>query len=90
MLHGREGASQESVQAISPRYGEIDVPVMILAGSRDQVVDVEGNVRALGQALPNGRVVLVEGSGHKLQHTPADIVRMRLGRCRRRLDGRGD
>jgi hypothetical protein len=62
------------VQAISPPYGEIDVPVIILAGSSDQMVDVEGNVRRLAEALANGRLVLLEGTGHKLHHTHSDVV----------------
>jgi pimeloyl-ACP methyl ester carboxylesterase len=44
------------------------------AESSDQMVDVEGNVRALGQALANGKLVLVEGTGHKLHHTHSDVV----------------
>jgi pimeloyl-ACP methyl ester carboxylesterase len=71
---GELAVMQESVQAISPRYGEIDVPVIILAGSSDQMVDVEGNVRALGQALTNRKLVLVEDTGHKLHHTHSDVV----------------
>ncbi|MEA3376534.1 MAG: alpha/beta hydrolase [Chloroflexota bacterium] len=71
---GELAVMQESVQAISPRYGEIDVPVTILAGSSDQMVDVEENVQALAGALPDGELVLVEDTGHKLHHTHSDVV----------------
>jgi pimeloyl-ACP methyl ester carboxylesterase len=44
------------------------------------MVDVEGNVRALGQALANGKLVLVEDIGHKLHHTHSDVVMDALDR----------
>jgi len=71
---GELAVMQDSVQAISPRYGEIQVPVIILAGSSDQMVDVKGNAWRLAEALPNGELVLVEGTGHKLHHTHPDVV----------------
>jgi pimeloyl-ACP methyl ester carboxylesterase len=38
------------------------------------MVDVKGNAWRLAEALPNGELVLVEGTGHKLHHTHPDVV----------------
>jgi len=64
----------ESVNAISPRYNEINVPVSIVFGTSDQLLDFETDGIALDDALPNSSLVLIEGGGHKIHHTHQDII----------------
>ena len=65
---------QESLQAISPHYEEIKVPVTVLFGTSDQMLDLETDGRRLAEDLPRGELIEVEGAGHKLHHTHSDLV----------------
>lgn len=71
---GELAVMQESVQAISPQYDEIQVPVAVIAGTFDQMVDVDEHVQSLAGSLPNGWLISVEGAGHKVHHTHPEIV----------------
>lgn len=67
-------AMYESVRKISPRYNEITVPVTIIFGSSDQMLDYVEDGQRLYKALPNARLIIVENAGHKMHHTHPDIV----------------
>ena len=71
---GELSVMYECVQTISPNYNEIKVPVKIIFGTSDQVVDFKENGQRLSKALPNGELIEVEGAGHKLHHTYSDLV----------------
>ncbi len=64
----------ESVNAISPRYNEINVPVSIVFGTSDQLLDFEIDGVALDETLPNSSLVLIEDGGHKIHHTHQEII----------------
>ena len=49
------------------RLAGIDVPVLVLRGSRDQVAGPEWSMR-LSSAVPQGRFVEIPGAGHVVQH----------------------
>ena len=71
---GELSVMQESLQAISPHYEEITVPVTVLFGTSDQMVDLETDGRRLAEDLSRGELIEVEGAGHKLHHTHSDLV----------------
>ncbi|MFJ4210643.1 alpha/beta fold hydrolase [Paenarthrobacter sp. NPDC089675] len=60
------------------RLSLVDIPVLILRGSRDHVAGPEWSLR-LSRAVPQGRLVEIPGVGHVAQHmrpkTVADAIR---------------
>ncbi len=65
---------QESVQAISLYYVNIQVSEIILAGSSEQMVDVQESLQTLVKELPPGRLKYMQNTVHKLHHTHPDVV----------------
>ena len=53
----------EDLDALTARYREIDVPALVLQGRQDRVVPLE-NARRLAEALPRGRLVVLDRCGH--------------------------
>jgi pimeloyl-ACP methyl ester carboxylesterase len=71
----------EGVPDVDPR--EIDVPTLILHGTADAIVPIDGS-RRLAELLPDAELVEFEGSGHVPPMTrPDDVVEAILGRFRR-------
>lgn len=60
------------------RLADVDIPVLVLRGSRDQVAGPEWSLR-LSRAVPQGRLVEIPGVGHVAQHmrptAVADAIR---------------
>lgn len=52
----------------APRYGELSMPVTILAGRGDRIVDFERQAAWLHRRIPQSRLEAVEGAGHMLHH----------------------
>jgi pimeloyl-ACP methyl ester carboxylesterase len=63
-----------AVIAQAPRYGEIRLPVTILAGDVDKTVSTEIHARAFARAVPQTRLVLLEGVGHMVQQAVPERV----------------
>lgn len=55
-------------------YDEIKIPVTVIAGSSDQMVNVDKNLQKLSKELQNSKLILLENTGHKLHHTHPDVV----------------
>jgi pimeloyl-ACP methyl ester carboxylesterase len=75
-----EGEDAASILPLSPAgtmdLRRIEVPVHILIGTEDKVVEQERQGKALADLLPDGRLTVVEGSGHMLHHShPDEVVR---------------
>jgi len=56
------------------RYGEIEMPAVILAGDGDTVVYTHRHSVPVSQEMPNARLVTEEGWGHMLHHWAPDRV----------------
>lgn len=56
------------------RYGELHMPVMIMAGSDDQVVDVGRHAIRLHQQIAHSELGLVPGAGHMVHHAVPEQV----------------
>ena len=69
-FHGLADALRE----LRPRYRELPVPVVILAGDRDKLVDYERNALALAREAPDVEMILVPGAGHGLPQARPDAV----------------
>lgn len=72
----REGEDAAAVLPGSPMgfvdLRRIDLPVTILSGDRDLVVDPFRHARPLAGKLPRAELVMVPGAGHMLHHTHPD------------------
>jgi pimeloyl-ACP methyl ester carboxylesterase len=56
------------------RYGEIRVPVVIVAGDRDTTVSPDIHSKALAAAIPNAKLIILPGVGHIIHHAKAELV----------------
>jgi pimeloyl-ACP methyl ester carboxylesterase len=63
--------------AFGERLAEVDVPTLVIHGSDDKIVPLEGG-RALAEGIPNSKVVIVDGAGHvptlTFPHRVADAI----------------
>jgi pimeloyl-ACP methyl ester carboxylesterase len=50
------------------RYRELDMPVVIMAGAEDRVVDVGRHAVRLREEIPRSDLRLVPGAGHMVHH----------------------
>jgi pimeloyl-ACP methyl ester carboxylesterase len=49
---------------LRPRLGDIKIPALVVAGTRDRLLDSVGAARYLAGSLPRARLKLLEGTGH--------------------------
>ncbi len=77
-------AVNEDLPAMSGRYEELSVPIGILFGDGDRVLDYRSNGRAIAARLANLDFELIEGGGHMTPITAPD----RAAAFIRRIAGR--
>jgi pimeloyl-ACP methyl ester carboxylesterase len=58
-----------SAQHLSPHYGRLSLPVLILAGESDRIIATADHSVPLHMRLPNSRLIVLAGIGHMLHHT---------------------
>ena len=63
-----------SAAAIAGRYGELRMPVVIMAGTHDQIVDFERHARRLAEAVPGAILLPFDDAGHMIHHLVPDKV----------------
>lgn len=63
-----------SVASLRKRYADLDMPVVILAGDCDNVVDQKTQAERLQRSVRYGDVSFVEGAGHMLHYGAADEI----------------
>ncbi|MBV9347576.1 MAG: alpha/beta hydrolase [Pseudolabrys sp.] len=64
-----------NVSAQSARYGEIAVPVAIISGDHnDKIVYTDIHSRATASQVKNGKLTVLPGVGHMVNHVAADLV----------------
>ena len=61
-------------KASSERHHELRMPVAILAGAEDMVVDVEAHSARLHADVPQSTLVVVPGTGHMVHYAAADEI----------------
>jgi pimeloyl-ACP methyl ester carboxylesterase len=62
------------VAAQAPYYGDIKVPVEIIAGDKDPVVYTDIHSRAIARQLPKVTLTVLPGLGHMVQYAATDQV----------------
>ena len=66
------------------RYGELRMPVAILAGEGDRIADPRRQAERLHREVPGSTLTLVPGEGHMLHHGVPGIVAAAIGSVARR------
>jgi pimeloyl-ACP methyl ester carboxylesterase len=75
--------------AISERLGELAMPIAIMAGEEDEIVDVARQSGRLHKELPASELRLVRGAGHMVHHmSPSEVVDL-IRHTERRASDRG-
>ncbi|MCW3095979.1 MAG: Lysylphosphatidylglycerol synthetase, domain of unknown function [Chthonomonadaceae bacterium] len=82
-------ADRPSARAFSSRYGEISVPVVIVAGESDRIVPTGEHAEWLHRMLPDSDLVLLPNTGHQLLHTRPEAVYAAIRQCAERARQRG-
>ena len=59
---------------LARRYGELRVPVVLLSGTGDRIVDVHAQTERLGRELGKASLTTVEGAGHMIHHIAPNRV----------------
>jgi pimeloyl-ACP methyl ester carboxylesterase len=60
--------------SLEQRYGELRMPVTLMAGRDDHVVNPEHNSVQLHKALPHSELTLLPNVGHMMQHLAQDEI----------------
>jgi pimeloyl-ACP methyl ester carboxylesterase len=69
-----------------PRYPAINVPTTIVAGRADPIVPPQIHAAALAEAVPQARLLWLDGAGHMAHHAHAGPITAEI----ERLAGSGD
>jgi pimeloyl-ACP methyl ester carboxylesterase len=58
----------------APRYGEIKVPVTVIAGDADKTVSTNIHARPFTATVPNAKLIVLPGIGHMIQNAAPELV----------------
>ena len=65
----------EAAAALAQRYGELRMPVLLMAGENDRVIDPQSHTARLHKDVPHSELTLLPDVGHMVQHLAQnDIV----------------
>lgn len=71
-----EVSATKSLRNLAAKYGHLQVPVVMLTGDEDRMVEARHHSCALHKELPNSQLILLHGAGHALHFThPHEIVK---------------
>jgi pimeloyl-ACP methyl ester carboxylesterase len=75
--------------ALEGRYAELEMPLLIMAGQGDRVVDPEAHSGRLHKTLPDSELIMLPGLGHMLPHLAQEDIASAVDRLasRARLAG---
>lgn len=65
---------KQAVIEQAPRYGEIKIPVTIIAGDADRTVFTDIHSRPFAQAVPQTRLIVRRDLGHMVQNAVPELV----------------
>ena len=65
---------KQAVEEQAPRYREIRAQVAIISGDVDKTVSTVIHSRMFAAAVPNARLIVLEGVGHMIQNVAPDLV----------------
>jgi pimeloyl-ACP methyl ester carboxylesterase len=63
-----------SAASMAPHYGELTIPIQIISGEGDRIVDHASQSERLASELPSAKLTTLRGVGHMAHHTARDRV----------------
>lgn len=63
-----------AAQALSQRYSKLKIPVTIIAGAQDAVVNVQAHSSRLHQELPQSKLHVVPDTGHMVHYVAQEKI----------------
>ncbi|HET8728650.1 MAG TPA: alpha/beta hydrolase [Alphaproteobacteria bacterium] len=72
--------------ALSRRYRALDLPVVIVTGSADRIVDAARHSFRIHRLLPGSEMLVVAGAGHMVHHSAPGQVIEAIERAARQAD----
>lgn len=69
---------KQAVAAQVSRYGEIRMPVTIIAGEPDKTVKTDTHARPFAATVPNSKLIVLPDLGHMVQNAVPDLVKMEI------------
>jgi pimeloyl-ACP methyl ester carboxylesterase len=68
-------AHHQSMTALAQRYGEIRLPVTVIAGAEDRLTPLDDHARPLQRAIPGATLTVLPNTGHEVhdQHPEAVV-----------------
>jgi len=60
--------------ALEKRYGELRMPISLMAGEGDRVIDPDSHTGRLHRDVPHSELTLLPGLGHMMQHLAQDQI----------------
>ena len=64
----------DAAKALCPLYGEMSVPVCLIAGSEDRIVDTDAHSVRLHEELATSTLHRVPECGHMVHHAVPELV----------------
>jgi pimeloyl-ACP methyl ester carboxylesterase len=77
-------APKDDLDAMQARYASLKVPVGIIYGANDRVLDDSSHVAALASKVPGADVELIDGGGHMILINSADACAKFIARTAQR------
>ena len=71
------------------RYSSLNLPVSIIAGAGDRIVNVDKQSRRLAREIPGSTLLILRGLGHMLHHSAPDEVMAALETISHRISDVG-
>ena len=59
--------------AMQSDYGDLKMPVVIIAGEEDRLIDIDAQSARLNHELPHSTLHRVHGAGHMVHQTAAPL-----------------
>lgn len=69
---------KQAVAAQASRYGEIKMPVTIIAGEPDKTVKTDTHARPFAATVLNAKLIVLPDLGHMVQNAVPDLVKMEI------------
>lgn len=60
--------------SLAARYGELRIPVTIIAGAADRVVDPEAHSARLNEDVPESELAVLPDIGHMVHYAASDVI----------------
>ncbi len=65
---------QSTLNSMKKRYGEINLPIVIVTGDSDNLVSAKDNAYRLHSRIPQSRLIILPNTGHAIPQTQPEAI----------------